>query len=132
MTKQELRRYSRLNIELKRLEEKIETLEAKITSPKNQTLSHMPRGGPVVDLTEQVSKLIDLKNQYNATWDELISEQKRIEQAIVTLDDPIERALMGYRYIDGLSWEEVCIRIKYCWVQTHKYHSSALAKLKSE
>lgn len=129
MTKQELRQYIRLDVELRRLEDKIATLEARILSPKIQQISDMPRGGPKNDLTDQVAKLVDLKYIYNVKWDELIDQQKKIEDAIGVLSDPVERALMGYRYIDGVSWEEVCVKIGYSWRQVHRLHGRALKKM---
>ena len=129
MTKQELRQYTRLNIELQRLGEKIDTLESKIISPKIPQLSDMPRGGERLDMADHVAKLIDLKNLYCAKWDELIAEQKKIEKAIATLADPVERALIGYKYIDGLTWEEVAEKINYSWQWTHKLHGKALVNI---
>ncbi|MBQ3065357.1 MAG: hypothetical protein IJC98_03875 [Clostridia bacterium] len=34
-----------------------------------------------------------------------------------------------YRYIDGLSWENVCEKMNYSWRQTHRIHSAMLDKL---
>jgi hypothetical protein len=36
---------------------------------------------------------------------------------------------MRHRYIDGKSWEEVCVAISYSWRQTHNLHDQALNKL---
>lgn len=129
MTKQELRQYKRLDIELKRLENKISELEAEIISPKVAKLEHTPKGKSQTDLADKIAKLIDLKELYNKKWDELIDKQREIEKAIASLSDPIERALMGYRYIDGLTWEEVCVKINYSWRQVHRLHSEILKKI---
>lgn len=131
MTKQELKQYSRLNIELKRLEDKIATLEARLMSPKFQQITDMPRGGATSDTADKIADLVDLKNLYNAKWDKAISEQMKIETAISGLSDPVERALMGYKYIDGMTWEEVCVKINYGWERTHHYHGTALAEIKT-
>lgn len=131
MTKQDLRQYTRLGIELKGLQDKIETLENKLTSPKGQIITDMPRGGPAVDLTDQMSKLIDLKNLYTVKYNMRFDQQMKIESAIDTLEDPVERALVRYKYIDGLTWEEVCVKIDYGWDRTHHLHRLSLHKLKS-
>ena len=40
--------------------------------------------------------------------------------------------LMRYRYIDGLKWEEVAVRMNYSWTQTHDIHGKALKQLNKE
>ena len=51
------------------------------------------------------------------------------EKAIEALE-PTARMLLRFRYIDGLPWEEVCVRMNYSWRQTHRMHSKALEALK--
>lgn len=129
MTKQELRQYVRMDAELKRLENRIAEIEAVIQSPKKAIISDMPKGGKPIDIADKVAKLMDLKAQYDAQWDRLIDERKRIEAAINSLDDPIERALMGYKYIEGYTWENVCVEINYSWRQVHRMHANALKNM---
>jgi hypothetical protein len=38
--------------------------------------------------------------------------------------------LIRLYYIDGLTWEKVCVDINYSWRQTHRLHSEALKKIK--
>ncbi len=129
MTKDELKQYIKLEKELKQLEEMLEKLENEIHSPKITRLSDMPKGGKPVDIEDKIIKLIELRDIYNDKWDKLIDERKRIEQAIEKLQDPIQRALMRYKYIDGLTWEEVCVKLSYSWRQTHRMHSRALQNM---
>lgn len=129
LTKQELKKYKEMDCELKRLEDKIMEIETKLYSVKNSTLSDMPKGGLAMDMADKIARLVDLKALYNDKWDKLISERIRIEKAINNLDDSTERALMGYKYIDGLTWEEVCVKINYSWRQTHYVHCRALKNI---
>lgn len=129
MTKQELKRYRRLEIELEQLESTIRRLEDSMTGVRAAVITDMPKGGPPVEMADRVAKLLDLKEVYGRKWDALIDERTRIESAIDTLDDPIERALMRYKYIDGLTWEEVCVAIHYEWRQVHRIHAKALMRL---
>lgn len=130
MNKQELKRYKKMEPELKRLEERISELENSIQNPKIPTISDMPKGGICSEPADRIIKLIELKELYTKKRDELISERVRIEKAINSLEDSTERALMGYRYIDGLNWNDVCVAISYEWAQTHRLHSKALNNLK--
>lgn len=129
MTKQELKRYRRMEIELEQLESTIRRLEDSVTGVRAAVITDMPKGGPPVEMADRVAKLLDLKEVYGRKWDALIDERTRIESAIDTLNDPIERALMRYKYIDGLTWEEVCVKIGYEWAQTHRLHGRILAKM---
>ena len=132
MNKQELKNYLRLTVELKRLEEKMETLRNKIEKPKSAVFTDTAKGGEKKDFTDMLDDLIELQEYYSERAKPIIAEQIRIENAIAQLADPIERAIMGYKYIDGFTWEEICVKIKYSWVQTHKYHGRALQNIKSE
>ena len=52
-----------------------------------------------------------------------------VETLIASLDSPTQRDLLRYRYIDGLTWEAVCVAINYGWRQAHNLHGAALDKL---
>lgn len=131
MTKERLRNYQNIKREREQLKHQLEEIEAALYYPKIQRLTDMPGGGrkegnPQEDLAIHH---IELQERYNAKLEELAAEQLAIEQAIETLD-PTERMLLRYRYIDGLKWEEVCVKIGYSWVQTHEHHGRALRKLR--
>ena len=131
MTKDELREYVKLKIELKSIEEQYEELKTEIESPKISIVNDMSRGGKGFDFTDKVEKLIDLQKKYYNIRNDTIRKCAEIENAIETLSDPTERSLMRYKYINGLTWEEVCVKINYGWERTHHYHKSALIKLKT-
>lgn len=130
MTKRELQRYTKMDTELKRIEEQMDRLESQLINPKIPTISDMPRGGQCADMGDKIVKLIDLKNLYNKRWDKLIDERMRIEKVIDSLEDSTERALIGYKYIDGLTWEEVCVKINYSYRHTTRLHGEILNKMR--
>lgn len=49
-----------------------------------------------------------------------------ILSAVMKIDEPIERTLLIYRYIDRNSWKEVSRKIKYERAQTFRIHLKAL------
>lgn len=106
MTKEQLRQYRSIKIEISQIERRIEELEhdEDITQP--------------------------LRSLYREKLAELIECQLRIEKAIESLN-PTERELLRLRYIDGVDWTEVAATINYEWAQTHRVHSRALAKIKN-
>lgn len=129
MTKQELKDYVKLTAQLRCIEEQYMRLKAEIETPKRPILSDMPRGGKRLDLADKIAKLVDLQAEYNRQWDAAIDRRIKIEAAIDTLDDPTERMLLIYKYIDGLKWEDVCDKMHYSWRQIHRLHARALQKM---
>lgn len=108
MTKEELRYYRSIKIEICQIERRIKELEQKKADC------------PVVG---------QIQNLYRGKMKKLVDMQLRIERAIDSLS-PIEREVMRLRYIDGADWTEVAATIHYEWTQTHRIHARALAKIK--
>ena len=131
MTKERLRNYQNIKKERQQIRHQLEELEAALYYPKVQRLTGMPsnHGAEVNPQEELAIRHIELQDKYNAKLEELYAEQLAIEQAIETLD-VVKRQLLRYRYIDGLTWEEVCIRMNYSWKQVHRLHGAALQELK--
>lgn len=134
MTKEEtklwLRSYRQKKLEAAQLDSMIKRLEAEMYNPKTTRFDKIPgsthgAGSP----TERLAiKHADLVDKYEEKLEALRAEALRIEQAIETLE-PTERMLMRYRYIEGLTWEEVAVAINYSWRQTHNLHGRALDKM---
>lgn len=132
MTKERLRKYQDIKKEREQLRRQLEELEAALYYPKIQNLNGMP-SAPAKDNPLEVMAIhhIELQEKYNAKLEELAIEQLAIENAIESLDETA-RMLLRYRYIDGLKWEEVCVKIGYSWTQTHYIHGEALKQLREK
>ena len=103
MTKERLRDYRAIAQEKKALEHQIET----------------------DDLVAGHQALLEL---YRDKLDRMAEELIAIEQAIDRL--PVrERAILRRYYLQGMTWEEVCVAEHYSWRQVHRAHSAALQKL---
>ena len=132
MTKAELKKYTQMNAERIRLEQKMAELRAKIEKPRTAALMDgvfMPKGGWHKDWTDELDALIDLQEAYSIWAKSLAQEQLRIETAISKLDEPIERVILEYRYIDGYMWEEIADKLHYCREHLWRIHSRALQNL---
>jgi DNA-directed RNA polymerase specialized sigma24 family protein len=129
MDKKELKDFLKMSIELARTEEKIKELRIKLEKPESQFLSDMPKGGERKDFTDDIDSLIELQEFYSRWAKKLTAKQIRIETAIQSLSDSVERAVLGYRYIDGLTWEQICIKMNYSYRNVHYVHSSALKNI---
>lgn len=130
MTKERLRRYGALRLEAAQLRDRLSEVEAAMQAPQGQQLTGMPCSGSGESRTAEALTVqhLTLLEHYRDKLTALAAEQLAIEQAIDTLGQQ-ERMLMRYRYLDGLSWEEVCAAMHYSWRQVHRIHASALRQL---
>lgn len=124
--KERLSAYLSARKEHKQVMERLTTLEARMVNVGAQVMDGMPRGGsghdPMPDMIDAKTKLVE---RYRALAEELILTQLWVEEAIAPLDST-ERTLMRHRYIEGMSWEQVCVSMGYAWRQTHRIHARAL------
>lgn len=127
--KHRLNSYRHVQIERRQILDRIMRLEDRLTAPGAQNLDGMPHGSGKSDaLANGVARLADLRDLYRAKETELAQAQIDIERLIESLD-PVERVIARYRYIDGLHWEQICVKISYSWRQTHRIHSEMIDKL---
>lgn len=103
---------------------------AKIHSAKSQTLSDMPKATTQNDkLAGYVAKLEQLEEIVNSRLKKLRQIRIDIESIIARLDDSNHRRILTLKYIEGMRWEEVCVKMNYSWAQTHRIHSICLSKI---
>ena len=51
---------------------------------------------------------------------------QKIERQIRQMENEDEQEVLRLRYILGMKWEEVAVKMGYSWRQIHRIHSSAL------
>lgn len=129
MTKDELKKRLKRYLDIKAEREQIRELRDALLDPKCANLDAMPRssgpGNPVEAARKQRE---ELAKQYDQKDLELAAEQAYIEAMIASLE-PLERKLMRHYYLEGMTWEKVCVAINYGWTQTHQMHGRILDKL---
>ena len=108
MTKDELRQYRSIQLEISQIERRIKAMDCR---------------------TDDIGVTEALRELYREKLKALTECQINIEKAIESLT-PTERELMRLRYIDGAEWTEVAETIHYEWTQTHRIHARALEKIK--
>lgn len=127
--KKRLSEYRLLKAEHAQIVEELERLEAAMTAPRASRITGMPRGGGGADqMAAKVEQHIALEEKYHALLEALAAAQLHVEEMIESLD-PVERKLLRHRYVEGLSWEGVCVAMSYSWRQTHNIHARALDRL---
>lgn len=132
ITRSELDTYQELLEELKELKERLERKELQLYTIKGQNYSAVLGGhGDVDKIGAAVTEVDELRESYKDKKAECESLKKRIETEFKILED-IERKIMEYRYIDGLWWKDICVKVDMCWSQIHRTHRKILTKLKQD
>ena len=117
MTKERLRGYRDLLREVQALARQLDAVEA--------ALRRQSKGAEPEDLVAQCR---ELRGRYEEKLGALTRELLDIERAVDALP-PTERLLLRLRYLQGMSWEAVCVEMSYSWRQVHRLHAKALADL---
>lgn len=124
-----LSRYRRLNERIDRLlEEQSRWRERalKITP----VLSQAPGGGESGSPIERpMDKVLEIDAEIKQEIDELQTVRQEIRAALNQLEDESLKLLMEYRYIDGLTWEQIAVKMNYCWRQVCRKHGQALTQI---
>lgn len=124
-----LSEYTHLEQERMQILDELTKLEARRAAPGTSKWDAMPRGGGGGDaMAAGLVQKEELTRRYIRKVEELEKAQLAIE-VLIDILDPVERKLMRHRYIDGLTWEKVCVEMSYSWRQTHNIHARALDKL---
>lgn len=117
----------REQVEIKR---KLTTIRWNMQSPGKPSLDGMPPGSGGDDaLTVQIAAVDELEKLYQESEAALIQAQIDIEQMIMELESPIERQVLRYRYLDGMKWEKISVKMNYSESHIHRFYSRALRKL---
>ena len=121
-----LSRYRRMNARIDRLlDEKRRwwELALKITP----SLSQAPGGGENGSRVERpMDKVMEIEAQITREIDELYTVHQEIKGTLSQLEDENLKLLMEYRYIDGLTWEQVAVEMNYSYMQICRLHGKAL------
>lgn len=125
-----LERYKLLEKEVARLcDEYARWMErATVLSP---TITDMPKGGGQSDPVQRaVIAMCDLGADIGKKMDALSRVRCDIECSLQSIEDGTLRLLMEYRYLNGMTWEEVAVKMNYSWRQVIRLHGKALAKFR--
>ena len=90
----------------------------------------MPHGSSHSDLSDYAAILDE---QIELLKEERLEKARcyqKIERQISQMENEDEQEVLRLRYILGMKWEEVAVKMGYSWKQTHRIHSSALKNFK--
>ena len=127
--KEQLNRYRRLNDHIDALlleKERWMTIATKVTP----SYTGMPGGGSS-DKQECISdRLSKIDTEITDQVNELVRARAEIVAVIDSVQDDTLRLLLRLRYIDGLTWERIAERMRYCEMQIWRLHGDALSAIK--
>ena len=90
----------------------------------------MPHGSSHSDLSDYAAILDEQIELLKEDRLEKVRCYQKIERQIRQMENEDEQEVLRLRYILGMKWEEVAVKMDYSWKQTHRIHSSALQNFK--
>lgn len=86
----------------------------------------MPHGSSHSDLSDYAAILDEQIELLKEERLEKVRCYQKIERQIWQMKNENEQEVLRLRYILGMKWEEVAVKMGYSWRQIHRIHSSAL------
>ena len=86
----------------------------------------MPHGSGSSDLSAYAAKLDELLRELEDQMNERIQLRREIVRKIESMDSETEKAVLRYRYIHMLKWEEIAVKMHYGYRNILKVHGRAL------
>lgn len=123
--KEFLRRYRECERREREILEEIQRLRMDQMFP-SMVNDGMPKGSQQSDLSDYV---VAMERQIGRLKRERLKKARTREQidlAIRRMENSDEQRVLRLRYLWGLKWEEVAVKMSYSWKQIHRLHSSAL------
>ena len=112
---------------------KLESMNSQMRSLRDaaenitQALSDMPRSPTRnISKTEDIMvRVLDLERDMNNLFDKLAD----IHRVINAVDDPLRKAALVKRYIDGDVWKSISVDLGISVRRVHQIHEAALAEV---
>ena len=86
----------------------------------------MPHGSGGSDLSAYAAKLDELLSELEEQMNERIQLRREIVRKIECMESETEKAVLRYRYIHMLKWEEIAVKMHYGYRNILKVHGRAL------
>ena len=80
--------------------------------------------------TNIVAKIIELENAINADIEKMLSLKLEIRTVINAVQDNEEKLLLKHRYLNFMSWDNICEEMSVSMRTAHRIHAAALANVK--
>lgn len=92
----------------------------------------MPHASGCSDLSSYMAKVDELEKKILKKKDHRLQKQQEIRNRIERMEDENEKDVLTYRYLGGMKWEDIAVKMGYTWQHIHRIHSSALKNFKCD
>ena len=92
----------------------------------------MPNGGGSDRVQTAAVEVAELTDKLNQKLHQAIMVQENIKKLLESLDDINLRQLMFYRYINGMRWEEIAVRMDFNYRWVLRLHRKALNQISEQ
>ena len=122
--------YIEIKNEIKHIEERIQLLNMRRTSPRASIITDMPTAPTFSNdkMDKDLIKLEELEEKYKEILSKLYTEQIKVEESLQKLT-PIEREVIRCRYFDGMNWIKIQRKLHISQRTSFRIHKRALEKL---
>lgn len=127
--KRSLKRYKKNLACIRRLEDKLVSLDERITSVKTPNLSGMPRGGTPVTVDELIADKIDLEDRIKRLRKKQRDLRQQTLDEIDSLDDVRYCEILEAFFIDCIPLEDIAENEGYTVRHVYRLYSEAVTQL---
>ena len=121
-----LKSYRALDGKIESMTEQLQVWNARATKI-TATISQEPKAAGSGD---QLQRCIDQICELQTEIAQLRKRKQEIDTAIHGLNEKSYQDILWYRYIQGMTFEEIAIKMNYSWRQVCRKHKNAVEKLK--
>lgn len=125
-----LKSYRALDGKIESMTEQLQVWNARATKI-TATISQEPKAAGSGDQLQRcIDQICELQTEIAQKMDKLRKRKQEIETAIHGLNEKSYQDILWYRYIQGMTFEEIAIKMNYSWRQVCRKHKNAVEKLK--
>lgn len=96
---------------------------------RNFEIHHNPNRPTEAPFVKCLKKIDEIQRNVEDKISDMLQIKEEISMAIDQLENGEERLLLRYRYLNGLSWEEIEQKMFVSKSTVHRIHGSALQNL---
>lgn len=126
-----LNQYRIMHIEIDQITKELQRWQD-LATRISPSYSDMPHGGGSDKVQTAAVEVAELTDKLNQKLHQAIMVQENIKKLLESLDDIKLRHLMSYRYINGMRWEEIAVRMDFNYRWVLRLHRKALNQISEQ
>ena len=126
-----LNQYRIMHIEIDQITKELQRWQD-LATRISPSYSEMPHGGGSDKVQTAAVEVAELTDKLNRKLHQAIMVQENIKKLLESLDDIKLRQLMFYRYINGMRWEEIAVRMDFNYRWVLRLHRKALNQISEQ